>query len=60
MTGKELKKYRIKLNGEYISGSNYENGCDNIGKATGEYIVETIFRDMTGREFRGGSTNVNV
>jgi len=32
----------------------YENGNCNIGEATGDYIVETIYRDVTGREFRGG------
>ena len=41
----------------YKTYTAYENGNCNIGEATGDYIVETIYRDVTGREFRGGAND---
>ena len=41
----------------YATYSGYENGNYNISEPTGEYIIKTIYRDVTGREFRGGAND---
>ena len=37
----------------YGTYAGYE-GNQHIGESAGDHIVETIYRDVTGREFRGG------
>ena len=53
ITQKEAAEILCVARTTYIG---YENDY-NIGEATGDYIVETIFRDVTGREFRGGAND---
>ncbi len=39
--------------GTYVG---YENTY-NINEVVGDYIVETVFRDVTGREYKGGKND---
>jgi len=54
ITRKEAADILCVAAGTYTA---FENGNYNIGEATGDYIVETIYRDVTGREFRGGAND---
>jgi len=50
ITQKEAAEILCVAKGTYHA---YETGRYNINEPTGEYIVEAIFRDVKGREFRG-------